>query len=96
MVYFTSNIDVQIIRGSKVVEVRCASVDKGIAAVYFLSLKPFDFTMAIGDDYTDEDLFRALPQKSWTIKVGTGKTVARYNLKNFMEVRELLHSIVRQ
>jgi len=96
LVYFTSNIDVQIIRGSKVVEVRCASVDKGIAAVYFLSLKPFDFTMAIGDDYTDEDLFRALPQKSWTIKVGTGKTVARYNLKNFMEVRELLHSMVRQ
>lgn len=30
----------------------------------------YDFILAAGDDTTDEDLFRALPNHAWTIKVG--------------------------
>jgi len=41
-----------------------------------------DFIMAIGDDYTDEDVFKALSDKKncFTIKVGAEASFAKYNL----------------
>lgn len=43
LVHFTANIDVQVVQGNKVVEVRNAGVDKGTAALHFLSQKPLRF-----------------------------------------------------
>ena len=36
--------------------------------------------MALGDDTTDDDMFRALPQEAITIKIGTASEYARYNI----------------
>ncbi len=95
LVNFTANIDVQVLQGSKVVEVRNAGVNKGTAGLYWISKNDFDFIMAIGDDWTDEDLFKVLPEKSYSIKVGMTPSHARFNLHNYKEVQKLIEDIVK-
>jgi trehalose 6-phosphate synthase/phosphatase len=48
--------------------------------------------MAIGDDLTDEDLFRVLPEWAVSIRVGMAGTHAQHNLRSEVEVTELLQS----
>ncbi len=89
LVTFTANINVQVLQGSKVVEIKCAGVSKGDAAVPVLSNDP-DFILAIGDDWTDEDLFKTLPDTAYTIRVGIRRSRARFSTHSHMEVLELL------
>ncbi len=84
--------DLQVVQGNKVVEIRHAGVDKGSAALQWLATADYDFVFAVGDDATDEDLFRAMPSSAVTIRVGTAGTHARYNLRNSTEVVSLLQS----
>lgn len=94
LIHFTANIDVQVLQGSKVVELRNAGVNKGMAALYWVGKNHFDFVLAIGDDWTDEDLFKALPSSATTIKVGMTPSYAKYNLNNHSEVQKLIEEIV--
>lgn len=93
LVSLTANIDLQILQGNKVVEIRNSGINKGVAAVYLLSKENYDFVLAIGDDWTDEDLFKILPQKAYSLKVGIGSSYARYNLMGYKEVLRLLEEI---
>ena len=95
LVHFTSNVDLQVLQGSKVVEIRNSGVNKGTAAMHFLSKGDFNFILAIGDDWTDEDLFRILPQSSYSIRVGFAPSYAKYNLQNHLEVRALLKELLK-
>ena len=54
----------------------------------------YDFIMALGDDWTDEDTFKAMPKNAYTSRVGYTYTQANYNIKNPLEVRELLKTLV--
>ncbi len=93
LVNFTANIDVQVLQGSKVVEVRCAGVNKGIAGMYFISKNNFDFMLSMGDDYTDEDLFKVLPETAYSIKVGLAHSSARFCLRSHIEATKLLEQL---
>ena len=93
LVHFTANIDIQVLQGSKVVEIRNAGVNKGNAAVRWLSTTKYDYIIAIGDDWTDEDLFTALPESAVTLRVGLTNTRAKYNIRDSAEVIELLDSL---
>lgn len=84
-----------MLEGNKILEVKSTAYDKGSSALRLLHQKAFDFILAIGDDRTDEDLFRALPEKSFTIKVGTAMSLARYNLKSQKFVYTFLESLVK-
>ncbi|MBI5357535.1 hypothetical protein HZB74_01675, partial [Candidatus Saccharibacteria bacterium] len=53
-----------------------------------------DFVLCLGDDYTDEDMFRFLPDRAFTIKVGLDETSARYQLVGVKDVLNLLNQIV--
>jgi trehalose 6-phosphate synthase/phosphatase len=88
------NAQLQIIDGNKVIEVRMSGVDKGTVAKSFLEESHYDFIMAVGDDKTDEDMFRALADKAITIKIGKGHTNAQYNLSNYTEVIALLNKLL--
>lgn len=83
----------QMMPGNKVIEFKNIEVNKGKAAVNWLYEKNPDFIIALGDDYTDEDIFKALPDEAYTIKVGSNISAARYYLRNFTEVRELLQML---
>ena len=91
----TPKTGLQVIQGSKVVEIRHAGVDKGIAALEWLAKDHYDFVLAIGDDATDEDLFSALPEWAIPIRVGIGGTHAHHSLRNTDEVIDLLQSLVQ-
>lgn len=81
--------DLKLFMGSKILEVKSPNITKGNATKSLLE-KPYDFILALGDDFTDEDTFKALPRTAHTIKVGSGKTAARYRLPNQKKVTELL------
>jgi trehalose 6-phosphate synthase/phosphatase len=93
LVAFTANIDVQVLQGNKVIEVRQAGVNKGLAGTRWSTRGPYDFILALGDDWTDEDLFAVLPGEAFTIHVGHNHTKARYQLRNTQEVHHLLHAL---
>ncbi len=93
---FTANLELQVLEGKKVIEVRGAGVNKGAVAVTLaLELRP-DFVLAIGDDQTDEELFRALPPSAYTVHVGTPFTSARFNVNEQSDVRPLLRELLEE
>jgi trehalose 6-phosphate synthase/phosphatase len=91
---YTANIDVQILQGNKVIEVRNAGVNKGVAALNLISRDKYDFIMAIGDDWTDEDLFKVLPDSAHSIKVGLGHSYSKFYLSDHLKVIGLLNQLL--
>jgi trehalose 6-phosphate synthase/phosphatase len=87
--------DLQVFQGNKVVEIRRAGVDKGAAALEWMRKDNYDFVLGIGDDTTDEDLFRALPESAVSIRVGIAGTHAQHNVRSTAEVIDLLHSLAQ-
>jgi trehalose 6-phosphate synthase/phosphatase len=87
---FTANLDVQVLDGKKVVEVRNSGVTKGVAAREVLEREGPDFVFAAGDDATDEDLFRALPKTAISVCVGGVHSNATYRVADPVELRGLL------
>ncbi len=90
---YTRNIDVQVLEGRKVIEVRPSGINKGTAAQEWLKDRAPDFVLGIGDDWTDEDLFRALPPEACSVRVGVANTAARYYLTSHTAVRRLLDAL---
>ena len=90
---YTRNIDVQVLQGNKVIEIRNSGVSKGTAALDWLAGRTYGFVLSVGDDWTDEDLFRALPRTTWSVRVGLANTAARYYLGSHTVVRRLLHEL---
>ncbi|MCX6214140.1 bifunctional alpha,alpha-trehalose-phosphate synthase (UDP-forming)/trehalose-phosphatase [Spirosoma sp.] len=85
-----SSIPLTVIQGSKVVEVKPALHSKGTVALSIFEQTPYDFIVSIGDDTTDEDMFRQLPNWAYTVKVGPGTSFARYHLARQRDVETLL------
>jgi trehalose 6-phosphate synthase/phosphatase len=89
-----ANKGLQLMPGNKVLEFRNIEVNKGKAALIWLHEKNPDFILALGDDHTDEDIFKALPQEAFTIKVGGNISAANYYLRDPADVRSLLKGLV--
>jgi len=96
LVNYTANFDVQVLEGKKVVEVRNSGVNKGIAALHCIALHEPDLVLAAGDDQTDEDLFRALPKQTLTIRVGTIHSHATYHVTDHREMRSFLRELTQE
>lgn len=92
---FLANTDLQVMHGNKVLEIRSSGVDKGNGAKPFLLEKNWDFCLAVGDDWTDEDLFKILPPGAYSIKVGYGSTQAKYTLESPQACRNLLRKLAK-
>jgi trehalose 6-phosphate synthase/phosphatase len=86
----TANLDVGVFEGSKIIEVRHLGINKGRAAELSLAKQIWDFIIAAGDDYTDEEMFAALPETAYSIKVGPSISKARFNIDSVSEMRLLL------
>lgn len=90
--FAVANFGLQLLEGNKVLEIKSAHINKGIAADRWLKQVQADFILAIGDDRTDEDTFKAMPEGVYNIKVGTGISVAGYFVNDTDEVRSLLET----
>lgn len=93
--YLASDKGLQLLPGDKVLEVKNMDINKGKAALTLTEGRDYDFIIAFGDDYTDEDIFKALPESAITIKVGSNLSAAKFYLRNPFEVRKLLTSFAR-
>ena len=82
----------QVNMGNKIVEVRSRGINKGTAIKKILLNKEYDFVFAVGDDKTDEDMFKTLVgrENCFTIKVGPNASYAQYNLLKPQMVISLL------
>ncbi|WP_321480267.1 bifunctional alpha,alpha-trehalose-phosphate synthase (UDP-forming)/trehalose-phosphatase [uncultured Bacteroides sp.] len=86
----------QIMKGNKIIEVKTMGCDKGAVINNLLKAENYDYMFAIGDDTTDEDMFRAMPQSAYTIKVGEVSDSARFYLKSQKAVLPLLKKMIEK
>ncbi len=95
MRYAVADLGLSMLAGNKVVEIKNIEVNKGKTALQYTAKNQYDFVLAIGDDTTDEDMFRALKDtNAFTIKVSSNLSAARYYLKDPAEVRLFLHELI--
>jgi trehalose 6-phosphate synthase/phosphatase len=86
-------LGLEVLPGNKVVEVRNPAFHKGATVRQLIAADPADFILALGDDWTDEDMFTLLPTTAFSIKVGSAPTAARWHLGAQSEVLPLLAAI---
>jgi trehalose 6-phosphate phosphatase len=79
--------------GKMLIEVRPEGRDKGTAIYDFMAEEPFAgrVPVFVGDDQTDEHGFAVVERlDGWTVKVGPGRTAARFRLPDPLAVRQWL------
>jgi trehalose 6-phosphate synthase/phosphatase len=90
-----ANQPVEVIAGQQVIEVRAAGVNKGRYVLDVVSeAGPHDFILCIGDDRTDLDMYRVLPEGAVSVHVDGGAEEAQYTLASPARVRAFLHRLV--
>ena len=87
--------DLKILDGNKVVEILTNKIGKGSAVKKLFEQSTYDFVLSIGDDATDEEMFKFFLNQAnaITIKVGEGSTHARYKLNSISDVASLLKQL---
>jgi trehalose 6-phosphate synthase/phosphatase len=91
---FLKTHGLELVQGNKILEIKNPRISKANAAKPWLE-RDYPFVLAIGDDVTDESLFISLPSTSYSIKVGRGRSAARYRLASSKEIVALLHKLTR-
>lgn len=89
----TAGSDIEVHTGSKIIEVKPRGIHKGAVAEDLVAVHKADFVLCMGDDYTDEDMFRALPEEAFTIKVGVTETNARFQIQSVEDALALLKKL---
>ncbi|MBY3553667.1 trehalose-phosphatase [Modestobacter lapidis] len=79
--------------GKDVLELAVTDADKGSALVRLAAELRAAGVLYLGDDVTDEDAFRALPD-GVTVKVGEGGTAARHRVADLAGVQAVLARLV--
>jgi trehalose 6-phosphate synthase/phosphatase len=90
LLQLTANLNLAVLEGDKVIEVKNAGLNKGRTAAHWLNEEGWDFILALGDDQTDEDTFAVLPESAYSIRVRFNPSLARFNVESAKEVRALL------
>ncbi len=89
----TENLDVGVFEGNKILEVKSMGINKGRAVELWMKEQEWDFILAAGDDYTDEEMFSVLPDEAYSVKVGFGASRARFSVDSEREIRLLLEKL---
>ena len=94
MKYLAPNMNLQVLDGDNIVEVKSLEVNKGKAAARWIEkYSNADFIVTFGDDWTDEDTFKAMPEHAITIKVGSAPSIAEYRTQTYKDVRKFLRTL---
>jgi trehalose 6-phosphate phosphatase len=82
-----------ILTGKRIVEMKPAGKDKGVAVLEFMQEAPFKgrTPVFVGDDVTDEYGFATVNRlHGHSVKVGPGPTAAHWRLRDVRAVQEWL------
>lgn len=94
LLQLTANLHLAVLEGDMVIEVKNVGISKGRAAGRWLAMQKWDFILALGDDWTDEDTFAVLPESAYSIRVRFRPSLARFNLESSSDVRSLLQTLI--
>lgn len=89
-----SRLNLQIVPGNKIVEIKPPDFTKGSEVIRRMEQHNYDFILAIGDDTTDEDMFRVLPPDGVSIKVGNFSPAAKYRIPLQSSVVPFLNNLI--
>ena len=99
----TAGQPLAVSRGHCIVEVTSRGTDKGVAVDHFLrgagaAGGPYAAALCIGDDRTDEAMFRTLREdpEAITVKVGPGETEAKFRVPDAGRVLAVLEAVAGQ
>jgi trehalose 6-phosphate synthase/phosphatase len=90
LTHLTANLDLRAQTGKKIVELKQTGVSKGVFFAKHLAGGGWDFILGIGDDWTDESLFTALPNPAISIRVGIEASASKFNIENADQVLAFL------
>lgn len=89
----TANLELVVFIGNRAIEVRSSKVSKGTFFQTHLADQPWDFILAMGDDWTDESLFSVLPPESHSVRIGLSASTARFNVESAEDALEILERL---
>jgi len=90
---FMHNLPVEIHHGKKIVEVSSIEINKGQIVRDFLQNNEYSTAICVGDDSTDETMFRVQNKILTKVKIGAGDTAATYRWPNVNYTLEFLNAI---
>lgn len=89
-------LSLTLMHGKKVVEIIPAGIGKGVAATFWLNKTTWDFVLCVGDDVTDETMFKVMPASAYSIKVGQLPTAARFSIPTQPEFVDMLRQLTSE
>ncbi len=92
----TANHELAILESSRYLEIKSANASKGRAASHWYHRRDWDFVMALGDDWTDEDMFMMLGPKDYSVKVGVDISNAKYFIDSVKDVQSLVRELAKE
>lgn len=92
-----SNAPISVMMGAKIVEAKASECDKGSFLRWLLQNSgDVNYSyLCLGDDRTDEDMFRVLGDAGASIKIGREKTDAEFRLGSQEEVIPFFRSLIQ-
>jgi trehalose 6-phosphate synthase/phosphatase len=85
-----------VLRGDGFVEIKSAGVSEAAVVSKWLSRCSCDFVLCAGDDASDEEVFAAVSDDAYTIRIGGVPSRARFSLRSPQELVGLLEELVKQ
>jgi trehalose-phosphatase len=84
---------VHVRHGNQVVEFMVVNADKGEAVRRIRHSSGASAVLFVGDDLTDEDVFKSLNSEDVSIKIGPGETAARFRVDTVQDVATVLERV---
>lgn len=91
LIEILANTPIHVLAGKKIIEVRHSAFHKGESILTMRRILGTEYQfVGIGDDTTDEDIFRCIPENGFAVRVGEGQGLARYFLSSVEQVHQYL------
>jgi trehalose 6-phosphate synthase/phosphatase len=91
--YLIADLPLVMLSGNKIIEIKSSETNKGKAALTYINSDKYNFTLVMGDDTTDEDMFRVTKEMAYTVKIGRHRSAAEYSFDTVKEARALLDNL---
>ncbi len=90
---FLKESNLEIFEEDKFLEIRDEKINKKEIVLKWLEKENWDFILALGDNKSDEEIFKILPSFAFSFKIGLKISKAKFNLPSFKSAFSFLKKI---